>query len=325
MPLTWLEVVNPTPTRDRYTHQPSSVAGPGRLARHDDSGDGMQALSDHQIEHFRANGYVVVEDAFATGPGSIAEQWTAAAWHRIGLDPGDPSSWPDEKYHLTGERAVSLADFSPKTWAAMGQLCGGCDRLDGPPLWHDAFILNLGHGRSAGWQAPSAAVGGWHADGDFFHHFLDSREQALLTLVLWEDMVHQGGATFIAADSVPLVARYLADHPEGVDPYDTGIPNLIHQCRDLREVTGRAGSVVLLHPFMLHASSVNVAGVARFITNPPVAFRAPMQLDPPASPVEQAICRGLGVARYAFTPTSERRRVVPNRDHIYPDEPTESV
>jgi hypothetical protein len=63
--------------------------------------------------------------------------------------------------------------------------------------------------------AVAVTIGrGWHKDGDFFRHFLVSAEQALLTFVLWTDMLHKGGGTFVAADSVPVVARFLAEHPD---------------------------------------------------------------------------------------------------------------
>ncbi|MBW3623344.1 MAG: phytanoyl-CoA dioxygenase family protein, partial [Armatimonadetes bacterium] len=120
------------------------------------------------------------------------------------------------------------------------------------------------------WEPPSAAAKGWHKDGDFFVHFLDSPEQGLLTLVLWSDLRHQGGGTFIVADSVPAVARFLADHPEGVRPGQFDYPRILSECRAYIEMTGEVGDVVLLHPYMLHASSQNVSGVPRFLTNPAV-------------------------------------------------------
>jgi hypothetical protein len=112
------------------------------------------------------------------------------------------------------------------------------------------------------------------------------------------------------------VARRLADAPEGILPDDFDYDHLIAQCSDFVETTGRLGDVVLLHPFVLHAVSQNHRG-PRFITNPPIALRAPMRFDrdDPAehSPVERAVLRALGVERFAFRPTREREQVVPER------------
>jgi hypothetical protein len=55
-------------------------------------------------------------------------------------------------------------------------------------------------------------------------------------------MHHQGGGTYIAADSVPVVARYLAEHPEGVLPTDFDFQALTRQCGNFIERLARAGS-----------------------------------------------------------------------------------
>jgi hypothetical protein len=82
-------------------------------------------------------------------------------------------------------------------------------------------------------------------------------------------------------------------------------------------MTGEAGDVVLLHPYTLHATSQNVLGVGRIITNPPLALREPMNFNRPHlddfSLVERAILRGLGVDRLDFAPTGPRENVVPER------------
>lgn len=92
-------------------------------------------------------------------------------------------------------------------------------------------------------------------------------------------MHHQGGGTFIAADSVPVVAAHLAEHPEGVLSTEFDFLALTRQCHEFVELTGQAGDVVLMHPFMLHATSQNVIGHGRLITNPPITLREPMRFD----------------------------------------------
>jgi hypothetical protein len=261
-------------------------------------------------EHFLDRGFVTVRGAF--DPATV-QPWLDDAWIRFGYDRDDPATWTEKRLHLAPRYRVDAREFAPAAWSAAVELAGGKNRVRLPWRWGDSFIANLGVGGDRPWQPPSASVGGWHKDGDFFRHFLDSPEQALLTIVLWTDMLHQGGGTFVAADSVPVVARYLADHPEGVLPTAIPYSELIGQCHDFVELTGEAGDVVLLHPFTLHATSQNVLGVARFITNPPLALREPMRFDRPRSPVERAVLRGLGVDRLDFVPTAPRESVVPAR------------
>jgi hypothetical protein len=271
-------------------------------------------LTDDQVEHFLERGYVVVKECFT---GDAARDWLRTAWVRFGYDPAAPQTWTEKRIHLSSRSYVDAREFAPNAWLAARDLLGGEERMELPWQWSDGFIANLGVGDDRPWEPPSAAVRGWHKDGDFFRHFLDSPEQGLLTLVLWTEMRHQGGGTFVAADSVPVVARFLAEHPEGVLPDDFDFTGLIGECREFVEMTGEPGDVVLLHPYILHATSQNVLGVGRIITNPPLALREPMNFNRPDpadfSPVESAVLRGLGVDRLDFRPAAPREAVVPQR------------
>ncbi|WP_432499312.1 phytanoyl-CoA dioxygenase family protein [Kineococcus gypseus] len=268
---------------------------------------GAPALSDEEVEQFLQQGHVVLEGCF--DPAS-AQDWIERGWQRLGVDRDDPSTWTRPRVHLPTQEQVDVAQFAPRALAAASQLLGGDERIDLPWQWGDGFIANLGVGADRPFEPPSPRVGGWHKDGDFFRHFLDSPEQGLLTIVLWTDVHSRGGGTFVATDSVPVVARFLAEHPEGVLPRDLPHGELIQQCSQFIEVTGSAGDVVLMHPYVLHATSQNVLRAQRLITNPPIALREPMRFDreDPAehSPVERAVLRGLGVERYEFRPTGER-------------------
>lgn len=271
------------------------------------------SLTDAQIEHFLQHGHLVLHDCFSR---AFAEDWTQNAFRRLGYDRNDPSTWTQEIVHMPTAQHVPMPEIAPKAWQAACELLGGEDRV-APCSWGDGMIVNFHKGADQPWQPPSPASGGWHKDGDFFRHFLDSPEQGLLTIVIWSDIEPQGGGTFAACDSVAPIARLLADHPEGLLP--SGAPgasfgSLVHQCHEFAELTGRIGDVVLIHPFLLHASSQNHSGRARFITNPPVSLKEPMQFDraDPAdfSPVERAILRGLGRDRLDFRPTAPREHIV---------------
>ena len=271
-------------------------------------------LTEEQAEHFLRRGFVTLKGAFDPAK---ARQLLDDAWIRFGYDRNDPRGWVEKRIHLSSRSKVDARTFAPAAWRAAMDLTGGEERVVLPWQWGDGFIANLGVGDDQPWQPPSPAARGWHKDGDFFRHFLDSPEQGLLTFVLWTDMVHKGGGTFVAADSVPVVSRFLAEHPEGVLPRDFDYADLIGQCRDFVEMTGEAGDVVLLHPFTLHATSQNVLGVGRIITNPPLALREPMNFGRSNadffSPVERAILRGLSVDRLEFVPAGPRESVLPDR------------
>jgi hypothetical protein len=284
-----------------------------------------QVLTEEQAEHFVQRGFVVIRGCFSR---EAAAEYTSTIWTRLGYDADDPATWTEPSIHMPSHRSIDIRTFAPKAWGAVCDLLGGADRIQ-PYEWNDAFIVNLWEGADKPWIPASGAARGWHKDGDFFRHFLDSPEQGLLTLVLWSDVVHQGGATFVAADSVGPVARFLAEHPEGVYPPQnawTGAepqPAFFHyadfiaQSQDFVEATGEVGDVYLLHPFIMHAKAQNVLRVPRYITNPPVHLKEPMLFDraDPAeySLVERAVLRGLGVDRYEFRAAGPREHVVPDR------------
>ncbi len=278
-------------------------------------------LTYEQVASFLDNGYLIVKDCMDL---SLAQRWIAGAYERLGYDPAVPGTWVKDLVRLDHKYQLPVREVAPKAWAAILDVVGGEDRLEtqvmGKPLghfssinsfaWSDAFVVNFNKGAGEAWQPPSAQVAGWHKDGSYFRHFLDSREQALLTVVLWSDMHHQGGGTFIAPDSVRVVARFLADHPEGVRPGDFEYQTLMRQCSQFEELTGQAGDFVILHPFMLHASSQNVLGQPRFITNPPIVLKDPMNLNrnraQEFSLLEQATLHYLGLEQMDFQPTAPR-------------------
>lgn len=272
-----------------------------------------RSLSDEQIEQFLSRGFIKLEDCFCK---DAAQQWIDEAFIRLGYEPDDPSTWAEAKVHLPGIHRVEVREFAPKVFDAFCDLLGGEDRFNPKASWSDGFIINFNLGADLPWQPPSAEVQGWHKDGDFFRHFLDSPEQGLLTLVLWDDVLPQSGGTFVACDSVPQVARRLNEHPEGLLP--GGFGGLIENCHVFEEALGQRGDVYLLHPFILHSASFNPSGRPRIITNPPVSLIEPMRFDrenpDDYSPVELAIIQGLGCEdRLDWKRTGEREGLIPER------------
>jgi len=275
-----------------------------------------QVLSDDQVQHFLDKGYLVVKGCVEP---ELAQRWTDRAYHRLGYDKQDPNSWEKDLVHMHPESSLPIREISKNAWLAICDVVGGENRVEDTVMeveghfdrinsfeWSDTFIVNFARGHDQPWQPPSANVSGWHQDGAYFRHFLNSREQALLTVLYWSEVNHQGGGTFIAPDSVRPVARFLADHPEGV----SAVPaeDIIGQCTEFVEITGEIGDFVILHPFMLHTSSQNVLGVPRFMSNPPVVLKEPLDLNrrDPAdfSLLERATLHYLGLERLDFRPTA---------------------
>jgi len=262
-------------------------------------------LTTEQWEQFLAEGHVVIKGAF---PREQSLDWVRDECAHEGYDVDNPSTWHKDYVRIDLQRREPLSSYAPAAWDAAVALMGGRDRVKYEPALH-VFAMNFKQGALEPFQPPSAQGPGWHKDGWHFRHFLDSPEQGLLGIPLFTDVLPSGGATFIAADSVPVVARYLAAHPEGVLPNEFDTKALLSECKDFREATGEAGDFYLLHPFMLHAVSQNVLQRPRAISNVLYELNAPLQLNRPDgdySPIEAAILRGLGVGQFDFQPTEPR-------------------
>lgn len=164
-------------------------------------------LAPEQIDHFMRHGWVRVPQCFSR---QKAAEWTADVWTRLGYSPTDKSTWLVERTNMPEHKSEPVKTFAPKAWAAICELLGGESRVaEHSATWNDAFIVNLGTEEMAGkWREP-AELNGWHVDGDFFIHFLDSPEQALLVIPLFTDIQEHAGGTMVCSDAMKVIAQYL--------------------------------------------------------------------------------------------------------------------
>ena len=172
-----------------------------------------RVLSESDLEHFYRHGYVLVRECFTR---QQAQRWIDLAWKRLDYDPADRATWNEPRVGMPAMHNVQVREFAPKAWQTICELMGGAQRVRQPATWGDSFIINFGVPAEESWTMPDAHSPGWHKDGDWFRHFLDSPEQGLLEVIFWSDVKPQSGGTAVAFDSVAPVARRLAAHPEGV-------------------------------------------------------------------------------------------------------------
>jgi hypothetical protein len=262
-----------------------------------------------------ADGSVRVERALDP---AFCEAVVGRAFERMGMVEADPSSWPPGRTNLPVTTNWDLTEVAPRAAEVLSDLVGaGTVRFSGV---QDNLIVNLPDADTP-WFGPSEwrrDAAGWHKDGDWFRHFLDSPEQALLVVVFWRDVVERQGATYVAVDSIGPVARLLADHPDGLDPPALGgrVREILAGCRDVRALTGRQGDIVFAHPFLLHSASVNALTVPRVISNSSVMLCDPMcfdRADDRYTAVERSILAALGVDSFDFRATGPRGKVESER------------
>ena len=309
--------------------KPGSAAGSDLAAACEQAPVDRRGLNRQQAAHFLDHGYVVVPQAF---PPAFAAAARAQAWAELGAKHGvsahDRTTWPGAGglvpgyYRTAGSgRRLPLRADAPRAFAAVADAIGGAERLpsNGSELaLGDAAVANLG-APDAQWTPPCSRQRGWHKDGWHFRHFLDSPEQGLLLVPFYSDVLPRSGGTAMATDSIAPVARLLAEHPEGLhaDGLQGGgylIPGLVDQCRQFAELTGSAGDLAIIHPYMLHRAVPNPSARPRFIANVALVLDAPMRFRRSAgdySLVELATLRALGVRELPFAPTRPRERLVP--------------
>lgn len=253
-----------------------------------------KVLAPAQVEQFITTGYTVLRDAF---PAHIAAEARAFLWEQLGLQPDAPAGWTQHVVHLKQvfNHGPFAAAFTDRVWGALDEVLGAGRYLRQTYLgwWPVCFP---GYDRPP-WQPPTT---GWHIDGIQFHHHIHSPDQGLLPIFIFSDIGPGDGGTAFSVGSHHITARVLAAaEPAGLDVGELTRRVLAHPdaLRTVVEANGRAGDIVLLHPFMLHARSPNTGTSVRFLCNPCIRLNEPMNLQRSApaeySPVEQAILNAL--------------------------------
>jgi uncharacterized protein (DUF433 family) len=243
-------------------------------------------LPDAEIEQFMTDGYVVLRRGFSP---EVAAEGRAVVWRTLALPPHDPAAWHQRIIHVRELFSSDPFDriLNPRLEVALDQIMG-----PGRATIHDHFgwwpVL------FPGFKGPR----GWHVDGDDFHHHLTSPEQGLVTVFFFSDVSPGDGGTAVAVGSHHAVAHLLAD----AEPAGLRYEDLLHKLPSVKatqvvELTGEAGDVAMLHPFLIHGFSANTGTKVRFACNPRYSLKEPMQIDradSAHSPVEEAIRRALG-------------------------------
>jgi len=252
-----------------------------------------EVLTPEMREHFLEHGWVRIPQGM---PEETVEYFLKNVWVRLGMDPNDKSTWkidrPDRNdiVHMPKHRLREPKECAPKAWKAMCELLGGEQRVDtqnqyrGWAGWSDGLIVNIG---TEYWEQHDIApkeLDNWHTDGDWFRHFLDSPEQALLVITLFSDVHSRGGATYVCEDGIAHVAKWLHDRPQGTNIWlkdDDGSRALdcIPNCSKFSEMTGKKGDVVLMHPLMPHSAAKNHLRNIRIISNPAVSASEPFNFN----------------------------------------------
>ena len=258
------------------------------------------ALSADDIALFVRDGFVRIDDAFST---HIAEQACAILWKATGCDPDDRSTWtrPVVRLDQFSQAPFREAANTPKLREAFDQLVGA-------GRWSSPDSLGTFPVRFPSTESPGDD--GWHVDMSFGYEHPDfmewranvrSKGRALLMLFLFSDVGADDAPTRIRVGSHIDAARLLA--PAGDDGLTLRelVANDFGRSASRSEASavGKAGTVYLCHPFLVHAAQRHRGTEPRFMAQPPLMPREPISLcrtDGDYSPVEQAILNAISLA-----------------------------
>ncbi|HTF82281.1 MAG TPA: hypothetical protein VL947_11160 [Cytophagales bacterium] len=254
-------------------------------------------LSKEEIEQFINCGYVRIEEAF---PKHVADAALDILWNDIPYERSTPSTWKEPVIRLgmyTQEAFIQSVN-TQKLHHAYNQLIG-------KERWIPCRNVGTFPVRFPSNQQPTDT--GKHVDvsfpgkdpNDFFQWRANvkSKGRALLMLVLYSDVSDKDAPTVIYSGSHIDVAGLLSKEGD----YGLSFVELANRLDALptREeiyATGKAGTVYLCHPFLVHAAQAHKGSNPRFMAQPPLLLKDALCISDGKfgyAPVEEAIRLGL--------------------------------
>lgn len=253
-------------------------------------------LSQSQIIDFIEDGFVKLKGAFSN---DLAQQGRGELWSAMGLSPDAPETWK--------QPVVRLGFMTSKPFVDAANT----------PLLHAAYDALVGQGR---WLRPNGlgtfpvrfpsqndpGDAGWHIDVSFgtdnpdfmqWRANVKSSGRALLMLFLLSDVGELDAPTKIRKGSHRAIAKQLL--PAGESGLTLGelAADGFASTAGCEEVlaTGKAGTVYLCHPFLVHSAQPHRGIKPRFMAQPPLLPKG--EFDPSLAPsaVQIAIRKAIGM------------------------------
>lgn len=254
-------------------------------------------LNQQQIQDFINDGFVRIDNAFSA---DLAAEARSILWKDIPADPSDPETWT---YPV-----VRLGMYTQQPFIKAANtivLHGAFHQLVGKDKWIPCMSMGSFPVRFPSVADPGDT--GWHVDAgfagadpnDYFAARINvkSKGRGLLMLFLFSDVGEPDAPTRILKGSHFEVARLLKPEGEaGLSFMELAmkLPELPGSAEVL--ATGKAGTVYLCHPFLVHAAQRHCGLNPKFMAQPPLLLRSDFNISGigPFSPVEEAIRISLG-------------------------------
>jgi len=230
------------------------------------------SFTEAHFRHFHEEGFVIVRGAVSFSEVErFLEYDVKPALRAHGINFDNPPDHRDgdtlrDSRHADGNPGNPITHGWPALYASK-RLTAALDALHGGPCgkawqWdtsdNDVGWIHLRYPRLAAWVPPEH---GWHLD---VGRDCTDTTKSVVVIPIVTPILNNGGGTCVAAGSHRLVQQLLhsASLPHG-QPWDAelrisginGIRDFALQNGCVRQSTGNAGDVLLMHPFLVHAAS----------------------------------------------------------------------
>jgi len=223
------------------------------------------------LQDYHKKGFAVLEDAF---PHALAQACCELIWKETGCDPYDRGTWQ--------EPVIRIAEMTREPFvqaANTDRLRQAYDLLAGTGNWIPRQSLGSFPVRFP--VEKQATDTGWHVDAgfpgddptDYFSWRINyrSKGRALLMLFLFTDTAPLDAPTLVREGSHLDVAKLLELYGEaGLSFIElAGMIGTLPE-RKISAATGRAGTVYLCHPFLVHRAQDHRGEWPKIMAQPPL-------------------------------------------------------
>lgn len=229
----------------------------------------MESLTPQQIDQFINKGFIKIENAFAA---ELADECRSILWKAANCAPHNPTTWT--------EPVIRIGELSDEAFVQSANttiLHNAFDQLVGKGNWIPKTSLGSFPLRFP--NTKPANDTGWHVDASFAgedasNYFewrinVHSKARGLLMLFLFSDVSEKDAPTLIKSGSHFDVAKILEPAGEkGLSFME--LAERIQSIPTKEEVaaTGKAGTVYLCHPFIVHAAQNHTGTTPKYMAQP---------------------------------------------------------
>jgi len=255
-----------------------------------------EILNQQQIQSFITDGFVRIENAFSA---ELATEVRKILWKDLPGNSSNSDTWT--------QSVVRLGMYNQEAFikaANSDVLCGAFNQLVGKDNWIPCRSMGTFPIRFPSANDPGDT--GWHVDASFPGTYpndyfgwrinVKSKGRALLMLFLFSDVTEVDAPTRILKGShIDIVRLLKSEGDAGLSFMElaTKLPGL--SGKEEVQAMGKAGTVYLCHPFLVHGAQQHRGTEPRFLAQPPLLLRNDFEIEGKEyyHPVEEAIRIGL--------------------------------